>query len=170
MAEVYEKSGDLQATEDFFAKTIKKFKTSKKVWLAYLCFRIRKGDVEGTKSLLARSMQSLSKHKHVEVISKVALTEFEIGSPERGRVLFEELLNSFPKRTDLWHVYVDREVKSGNKAEARQLFQRLTAAKFSAQNMKTVFKKYLAFEMANGSVDQQEAVKLKARDYVNSVI
>ena len=33
----------------------------------------------GAKALLARSIQSLSKHKHVDVISKYASMEFEIG-------------------------------------------------------------------------------------------
>jgi rRNA biogenesis protein RRP5 len=139
------------------------------VWIQYLQFKLRTGDAQAAKAQLARSLQSLSRHKHVEVISKYALAEFEIGSVDRGRVVFEDLLTSYPKRTDLWHLYVDKEVKLGNVAQARQLFERMITAKASARNMKTVFKKYLAFETSHGTEETVEAVKQKARDYVNSI-
>lgn len=79
-------------------------------------------------------------------------------------------MGSYPKRTDLWHVYVDKEVKSGNFSQARQLFTRMVATKSSAKAMKAVFKKFLSFEQVNGSQEQQEAVKVKAREYVSSII
>ena len=84
--------------------------------------------------------------------------------------MFEELVGSYPKRTDLWHVYVDKEVKSGNYSQARQLFERMVASKGNAKAMKAVFKKFLAFEQLNGSEQQQEAVKMKAREYVKSIL
>ena len=42
------------------------------VWSAYQLFRLRSGDLAGAKELLTRSMQSLARHKHVEVILKFA--------------------------------------------------------------------------------------------------
>jgi rRNA biogenesis protein RRP5 len=151
------------------ALTRPQYKKSKKVWIQYHQFKLRTGDADAAKAQLSRSLQSLSRHKHVEVISKYAMSEFDFGSAERGRNVFEELLTTYPKRTDLWHLYVDKEVKLGNVAQARQLFERMITAKASARNMKAVFKKYLAFETSHGTEQTVEEVKQKARDYVSSM-
>lgn len=168
---MYEKAGDFAGAEAIFQKALKRpqYKKSKKVWIAFLQMKLRSRDVKGAKEQFSRSLQSLSKHKHVEVISKYALAEFEFGSPDRGRVVFEDLLNTYPKRTDLWHLYVDREVKLGNVQQARQLFERMIHSSLKASNMKTVFKKYLAFESQYGDESSQDAVKQKARDYVSNL-
>jgi rRNA biogenesis protein RRP5 len=172
MADIFEKGGDLNGADATFLKALKRpqYKKSKKVWIAYHQFKIRIGDIECGKAQLARSMQSLSAHKHIETISKYALSEFEFGSCDRARVLFEELLSNYPKRSDLWHLYVDKEVKKNNILQARQLFERMIINKSSAKNMKSVFKKYLAFEIEYGDEKSQEVVKEKARDYVNKIV
>ena len=173
MAESFEKSGDIAGAEALFSRALKKpqFKKSKKVWAAYHQFKIRTGDVSGAKEQLNRSLQSLSRHKHVFVIQKYAISEFDFGSADRGRVLFEELLNTYPKRSDLWHLYVDKELKLGNVSQARRLFERMIAVKKSSQkNMKLVFKKYLQFESEHGTPALQELVKQKAREYVSSYL
>ena len=115
-------------------------------------------------------MQSLSRHKHVEVLSKYALAEFDVGSADRARVVFEELVSSFPKRTDLWHIYVDKEIKLNNFAQARQLLDRMISSKLNVKNIKAIFKKYLDFEKRHGTVENQESVKQKARDYAASIM
>lgn len=171
LADVYEKAGDYNGAEAIYQKALKRpaYKKSKKVWSAFHLMKLRSGDVKGAKEQLSRSLQSLSKHKHVEVISKYALAEFEVGSADRARVVFEDLLRSYPKRTDLWHLYVDKEVKLGNVAQARQLFERMIHSSLSARNMKTVFKKYLTFESQYGDEASQDAVKQKAREYVSNM-
>lgn len=173
LAEMYEKAGDTEGATALYEKALKnpRYKKSKKVWMAYQLFKLRSRDATGARALLARSMQSLSRHKHVEVLTKYALAEFDFGSAERGRSVFEELIASYPKRTDIWHVYLDREVKGSYAQQARQLFERMLASK-ALQNphkMKTVFKKYLAFEQQHGTAQQQDEVKRKAREYVQSL-
>ena len=169
LAEVYEKSRDSNNAEIILEKALNKYKKSKKVWIAYQHYRLRMGDVEGAKVLLNRSIQSLSRHKHVEVISKYALAEFEVGSVERGRVIFEDLIKNFPKRTDLWHIYVDQEIKQSTH-KARLLFDRMIANKFSAKNMKTIFKKLIAFESNYGDSSSLENAKEKMHKFVASYI
>lgn len=34
--------------------------------------------------------------------------EFKHGSPERGRAIFEGIVRNYPKRLDLWSVYLDQ--------------------------------------------------------------
>jgi hypothetical protein len=123
------------------------------------------------------------------VILQYASAEFELGRFDRGREMFEDLLvryvpvfsllsssfvfsfvwQSYPKRTDIWHVFVDKEVKNGNNSAARQIFSRMVTLNVSAKNIKAIFKKFLNFEIAHGTTADQEAVKQKARDYVNSL-
>lgn len=170
LADTYELSGDVAGAAALLERALKKHKKSKKVWMRYHALYIKQGNDKTAKQLLARSLQSLSKHKHVEVITKYALAEFEYGSVDRARVLFEELLTSYPKRSDLWHVYVDKEAKTGNVAQARRLFLRMAGAKFSARNMKVVFKKFLQFEAKYGTEEEAARVKDAARAYVSSLL
>ena len=55
----------------------------------------------------------------VDVISKFAQYEFKHGEPERGRTMFDSLLSSYPKRVDLWSVYVDMVMKLGDNERVR---------------------------------------------------
>lgn len=77
---------------------------------------------------------------------------------------------SYPKRTDIWNVFVDKEIKFKNFDEARRLFCRMVTLKISSKTIKSIFKKFLNFEISHGTLDQQEAVKEKAREYVNSLL
>jgi len=47
----------------------------------------------------------------LKVISKFAQMEFKFGEAERGRTIFESILSNYPKRTDLWSVYLDMELR-----------------------------------------------------------
>ena len=44
-------------------KMLKKFKTSKQVWINYGCFLMKNGKMEEARNLLARSVKSLSEKK-----------------------------------------------------------------------------------------------------------
>jgi rRNA biogenesis protein RRP5 len=166
LADTYELADDIDGAAGVLEKALKRHKKSKKVWMRYHELYIKHGMEKKAKECLSRSIQSLSRHKHIEVISHYALTEFEHGSIDRGRVLFEDLLTSYPKRTDLWHIYIDKEVKAGYIPQARQLLDRLVSGKLSAHNMKAAFKKYLQLESKYGTPSDEERVKDMAKDYV----
>ena len=55
----------------------------------------------------------------VEAISKFAQCEFRYGDAGRGGTMFESLVTSYPRRTDMWSVYVDMLVKSKQTSQAR---------------------------------------------------
>jgi rRNA biogenesis protein RRP5 len=50
----------------------------------------------------------------VETIEKMAILEFRHGEAERGKTLFEGLMDRYPKRLDLWSVYIDQLAKTGD--------------------------------------------------------
>lgn len=55
----------------------------------------------------------------VDVIAKFAQLEFRYGDAERGRAMFDKVLTSYPKRTDLWSVFIDLMVKYGSQKDVR---------------------------------------------------
>lgn len=61
----------------------------------------------------------LSSISGVDVIAKFAQLEFRYGDVERGRTMFDKVLTSYPKRTDLWSVFIDLMVKHGSQKDVR---------------------------------------------------
>ena len=54
-----------------------------------------------------------------DVICKFAQFEFRFGEPWHGASLFESIVTSYPKRTDVWSVYIDLVTKSEKIEDAR---------------------------------------------------
>ena len=159
--------------DEMFKKMCKKFKSKKSVWLAYFRYLLKSSRHEEAHALLKRSLQSLNSHKQVEVMSKYAQIEFELGSPERGRTIFNALLGKHPKRMDLLFVNIDKEVKNGDIAKARALFESVVNPvssehkfKFSSKQMKSLFKKWYRMEEEHGDEESQDHVKEEARAFV----
>ena len=167
-AEMYERAGEAEEAEEIFRTVLtKRFKYSKKVWMQCHLLALQRDPAVATE-LLRRSLQCLARHKHALVISHFAQAEFEHGSVDRGRTIFEGLVSSYPKRLDLWNVYLDKEVKAGHLEAARRLLDRMCTLRLSALKMKGVLKKYLKLEMDHGDAASVERVKTKAREYVES--
>ena len=168
VAKMYEDCKDVVRAESAYAAAAKKHKSSKQVWSAYVRFRLLvKEDVEEASEALQKGLKCLAAHKHLFVISRYAQDEFEGGSVERGRTIFEELIASYgAKRVDLWNVYIDKEVKVGELDAARNLFGRLTTLKLSTKVAKSCFKKWLAFEEKHGDKRTQQHVKAQAKAYI----
>lgn len=55
----------------------------------------------------------------VDLLVRFAQLENKLGDKERAQTLFEQVLTSYPKRTDVWSSYVDSLVKSGDIEIAR---------------------------------------------------
>ena len=58
----------------------------------------------------------------LKTISRFAQLEYKYGDPERGKTLFEGIVDSHPKRWDMWSVYVDMEATQGNIQASRFIF------------------------------------------------
>jgi hypothetical protein len=50
----------------------------------------------------------------LKTISRFALLEYKHGDPERGKTLFEGIVDSHPKRWDMWSIYMDMEAGQGD--------------------------------------------------------
>jgi rRNA biogenesis protein RRP5 len=160
--------------DDMFAKMCKKFKSKKKVWISHLQYLLKAARHKEAHDLLARGLKSLPEYKHVETMSKFAQLEFEFGSPERARTVFDGILLKNPKRLDLVFVFADKEIKHGSIEMARAHFEKIAnppgdnalKSKLTDKQMKSLFKKWYKTEEVHGTPVTQDHVKEAAKAYV----
>ncbi|KAJ2781535.1 rRNA biogenesis protein rrp5 [Coemansia javaensis] len=179
-AKMHEQAGQTAEAEKMHKAAASKFPESCKVWVLFGLFYLRAGRVAESRDLLARALRALAKRKHVKAITQFGQMEFRHGEPERGRTVFEGVLGTYPRRTDLWSVYLDMEISTVARqgaadpsgrcwAPARALFERVTSMNHAPRKMKFLFKKWLKFEKDHGSEATVERVKERAREYVGSL-
>lgn len=103
----------------------------------------------------------------VNLIVRFAHLENNHGDKERSQTLFEQILNSYPKRIDVWSSYVDSLIKSGDIEIARRILERsVTTQVLPARKMKVLFKKYINFEEQYGNEKSVQNVRDMANEYV----
>jgi rRNA biogenesis protein RRP5 len=95
-----------------------------------------------------------------------AMMEYKSGSPERGRTLMEGVVTSYPKRVDLWSVFIEMENKVGNIEGARRLCERAVTLRLRARQAKLFFKRWVQLENASGTPEAVHAVREKARQWI----
>ncbi|KAF9198450.1 rRNA biogenesis protein rrp5 [Haplosporangium sp. Z 27] len=169
LVKIYERSNKIDLATELYNTMTKKFGQSSKVWTGFGHFQLHHGNLEAGRELLQRSLKSLPKRKHIKTISKFAQLEFKYGEPERGRTIFEGVMSNYPKRVDLWSVYIDMEIRNGEQDAVRRLFARVVSLKLSSKKMKFFFKKWLAYEKDHGDEEHIDEVKRRALAYVESL-
>ncbi|KAI5068389.1 hypothetical protein GOP47_0016734 [Adiantum capillus-veneris] len=167
---IYERGGQHEMIDELLKSMLQKFKMSCKVWLKRIQCCLKQSMPEAAHKTLDRALLSLPQRKHIKAISQAAITEFRIGSAERARNLFESILRNYPKRVDLWSVYLDQEIVLGDASVVRALFERITSLELPPKKMKFLFKKYLEYEKSHGDEERVEYVKGKAMQYVETRI
>lgn len=78
--------------------------------------------------------------------------QYKYGFIEEARTSFEILLKHHPKRSDIWNVYIDKEIKIvKNPEKIRHIFEKCLTVDFKIKALKTIIKKYLEYEKENGN-------------------
>ncbi|KAI9840320.1 MAG: rRNA biogenesis protein rrp5 [Sclerophora amabilis] len=116
---IYIQSGKNDQASALYDSLLSKPPTSPALWHNYLSFLMHTArDPSKARTTLARALQSLPPHNHIQITSQFACLEFraEAGDPERGRTIFEGLLDTWPKRWDLWGVWLDMEIVAADAA------------------------------------------------------
>ncbi|KAL3684900.1 hypothetical protein R1sor_002922 [Riccia sorocarpa] len=162
---IYERTEQEDMADELLKTMTRKFKGSAKIWLRFIQRGLKKGSAG---KALEQSLLSLPKRKHLKVITQASIMEFKQGSPERGRAIFEGIVRNYPKRLDLWNVYLDQEIRVGDVDIIRALFERVVTLELQAKKMKSLFKRYLDFEKSQGDPERMEYVKAKAMEYVET--
>uniref|UniRef100_A0A8D0CUM6 Protein RRP5 homolog n=1 Tax=Sander lucioperca TaxID=283035 RepID=A0A8D0CUM6_SANLU len=168
LADIYAKSDKTKEAEGLYKTMVKRFRQNKAVWLSYGTFLLQQGQSDAASALLQRALKSLPSKESVDVIAKFAQLEFRYGDSEKGRTMFDKVLTSYPKRTDLWSVFIDLMVKHGSQKEVRALFDRVIHLSVSIKKIKFFFKRYLEYEKKHGTPQSIQAVKEKAIEFVEA--
>ncbi|XP_068113609.1 protein RRP5 homolog isoform X2 [Hyperolius riggenbachi] len=168
LVDIYIKSEKFKEADALFSTMVKRFRQEKSVYCKYATFMFKQGQSEAAHRLLQRALKCLPEKEHVDLISKFAQIEFRLGDPVRAKALFESTLSSYPKRTDIWSVYIDMMMKHGNQKEIREIFERVIHLSLAAKRIKFFFKRYLDYEKKYGNEKTVQAVKEKALQYVES--
>ncbi|KAL1892020.1 rRNA biogenesis protein rrp5 [Ceratocystis pirilliformis] len=144
VASVYIQTQRYEQAEAIFEAMAKKFgAVSADVWTNYAHFlHATLGRPDKARALLSRALQALKDTRvHLPLTVKFAALEFRSahGDVERGRTFFAGILDSYPKKGDLWSQLLDLElahavaaIDKGEKADVqaiRDLFERRTKAK-----------------------------------------
>uniref|UniRef100_UPI003AB019B0 protein RRP5 homolog isoform X1 n=1 Tax=Centroberyx gerrardi TaxID=166262 RepID=UPI003AB019B0 len=168
LADIYAKSNKTKEAENLYKTMVKRFRQNKAVWLSYGTFLLQQGQSDAASALLQRALKSLPSKESVDVIGKFAQLEFRYGDAEKGRSMFDKVLTSYPKRTDLWSVFIDLMVKHGSQKEIRSLFDRVIHLSVAVKKIKFFFKRYLEYEKKHGTPESIQAVKDKALEFVEA--
>ncbi|KFZ57546.1 Protein RRP5, partial [Podiceps cristatus] len=168
LCDIYANSEKYKQAEELYHTMLKRFRQEKSVWLKYASFLLKQGQTEATHRLLERALKALPTKEHVDVISRFAQLEFRFGDSEHAKALFESTLSSYPKRTDIWSIYMDIMIKHGSQKEVRDIFERVIHLSLAPKKMKFFFKRYLDYEKKFGTAESVLAVKRAAIEYVET--
>ncbi|KAK5711455.1 rRNA biogenesis protein rrp5 [Elasticomyces elasticus] len=182
LASIYIDSGKYGRADAIFERIVanKAFRASPDVWLNYATFLMgNMKDPARGRAMLSRALQSIPKEKNRPLTAKFAGLEFHSsqGDPERGRTIFETLIEQWPTWSSGWDMWVDLErsrlsqitaadEKLEAKEQVRTLYERMTAQKMKKRRAKFVFKRWLEFEEKEGGPKTVERVKTLAKEFV----
>lgn len=141
-------------------------------WLNYATFLLTtRNSPDAARALLMRAMQSVPEAEHRNMTAKFGALEFTSpnGDTERGRTVFEGLLSTWPRRTELWDMYIDLEKSHGTDDNVRQLYERMAKTKMKRRRARFVFKKWMEFEDKVGGKTQVDHVTNLATAYVQKL-
>ncbi|NXY40635.1 RRP5 protein, partial [Ceuthmochares aereus] len=168
LCDIYANSEKYKQAEELYHTMLKRFRQEKSVWLKYASFLLKQGQIDATHRLLERALKALPTKEHVDVISRFAQLEFRFGDSGHAKALFESTLSSYPKRTDIWSIYMDIMIKHGSQKEVRDVFERVIHLSLAPKKMKFFFKRYLDYEKKFGTTESVLAVKRAALEYVET--
>nr|CRZ23505.1 Bm2236 [Brugia malayi] len=170
MVKIYQKLEKIEEIDDLLEEMLKRFRHDDlDVWFIYGQHLLETKRPDKARNLMKKAINCLQRKHHVTILSRFAQLEFKFGDIEQSKTIFESILNSYPKKTDVWTVYIDLLIKAEKIEDARQLLERVTALKLSTHKIRLFFKKWVDLEQKHGDEKQQNNVKERAVQYLQDV-
>ncbi|XP_017113689.1 protein RRP5 homolog [Drosophila elegans] len=147
---------------------LNKFKAELRVWplAAEAYFWLGKSDQ--VHNLLQRALRALPNQDHINCIVSFARLYAKNGNNEMAQTLLDDVVTSYPKRIDIWSVYVDMLIKSDLIDAARNVLERAVLQKLKPNKMQVIYKKYLQLEENHGTEATVAKVKQQAEEWVKN--
>ncbi|KAF2723663.1 nucleic acid-binding protein [Polychaeton citri CBS 116435] len=181
LASIYITGGKNTAAEEIFERIVgnKAFRASPEVWINFATFLMTQLDqAQRARALLPRALQSIPTGEHRQLTAKFAALEFKSpnGDAERGRTVFEGLVDEYPKWSGGWDNWVDleksrtthattEEERVDAKDKVRALYQRIVGSKMKPRRAMFIFKSWDQFEQQQGDQQGQEKARKAAEDW-----
>ncbi|KAM3724009.1 Protein RRP5 [Dirofilaria immitis] len=170
MVKIYQNLGKMEETDDLLDEMLKRFRHDDlDIWFIYGQHLLETKRPDKARELMKKAINCLPRKHHVTVLSRFAQLEFKFGDIEQSKTIFENILSSYPKKTDVWTVYIDLLIKGDKIEDARQLLERVIALKLSTHKTRLFFKKWVDLEQRHGGEKQQNNVKERALQYLQGV-
>ena len=117
---------------------------------------------------LNHCLQILNNKNHLNILIYYGTLLYKYKDFEKGRNVFDKILKDFPKRIDIWFIYIDMEVKySGNNEKVKKFFDKMFDVDFKLKQLKNLMKKYLEFWK---KIAKNEKEFFQAKEKVEKII
>lgn len=124
--------GKLEDCENTLRYICKKYSKNIENWENILRFYMKDlVDNDKFDEISRRAEQALK--DSIEIRKRIGVLEYQHGSSEKARTIFENLLSEKPKRSDIWLVYLNFEEKTSGVEQVRDLYERVMTVKFSSK-------------------------------------
>ena len=170
MAATLVENKKMEEADEMFEKIVKKFRAqSDEVWTLYADFLFSSDRAEDARKLLTRALECVPKARHVQLLLRFATLEYQKGDEEKGRNVMETVIATYPKKTDVWNVYVNLAVKGGDVQQARRVLERATSLPMSVYKLRPFYKKWIELESKHGDERSLQEVKQRAQRFLSSL-
>ncbi|KAH8312068.1 hypothetical protein KR044_009241 [Drosophila immigrans] len=147
---------------------MRKFRTELQVWRVAADTYFWLNMADRVQPTLQRALGVLPKNEHITCIVAFAKIYAEHEDHAMAQTLLDDVVTSYPKRIDIWILYVDMLAKCSLIDSARNVLERAVLQKLAPNKMLVIYKKYLEFEQKHGTEANAARVKQLAEEYVKS--
>lgn len=147
---------------------MRKFRTELQVWRVSADAYFWMDMADRVQPTLQRALAVLPKSQHINCIVAFAKLYAQHNDNAMAQTLLDDIVTSYPKRIDIWVLYVDMLIKCGLIESARNVLERAVLQKLQPDKMHVLYKKYLDFEHKHGTEVNAARVKQLAEEYVQS--
>ncbi|KAK8791929.1 hypothetical protein WA158_005306 [Blastocystis sp. Blastoise] len=173
MVHIYENQEKVDKAMDLWKEICKKSNNDVDCWLGYCnCCYLLYTKEQGSKKageLLKQSLLLLPSNNKVRMLSGYGVILYKYDSYDKARTIFEDLISKYPKRLDLWYIYIDQEIKKNNLQYVRSLYTRLIEVKLNVNRIKSIFKRWISFEEDKGDEEHVTFVENKVKEYIQKL-
>ena len=175
LIQIYMNSKKYEEASDTYKILIKDYFNDLEIWKKYIEFLFEVNNINNKeednmqldfiepKEGLNKSMQVLPKKLHLDIMCWYGQLLYRFNNNEEARNMFDNILKNFPKRKDIWFVYIDKEIKFGkNLDKVRKIFDRMFQIKYKINDLKSIMKKFLEFEK-NNCKSEKEFIKAQEK-------
>ncbi|XP_068153955.1 rRNA biogenesis protein RRP5 [Drosophila tropicalis] len=168
LVDIFRKNNQKERLSGVLVTILNKFKSQLKVWSLAADAYFWLGRSDQVHALLQRALRTLPNSDHINCIVAFAKLFAKHDAPDMAQTLLDDVVTSYPKRTDIWLVYVDMLIKAQLIDAARNVLERAVVQKLRPNKMQVIYKKYLQLEENFGTEAHVANVKQQAEQWVRN--